>query len=43
MESNIDYHKSLLLTEEDHVKKLQDLAAKREQAVEERERRHLEK
>jgi len=43
MEMEIDYDKSLFLTEEDHVKKLEDLAAKREETAEERKRYYLDK
>jgi len=43
LEPRINYHKSLLLNEENHVKKLEDLAAKREEAAAEKGKWCLEK
>jgi len=43
MEPRIDYHKSILLTQEQHLMDLEDLATKREEAAQEQRRRKLEK
>jgi len=42
-QEKIDYHKSLLLTQEDHVNELESLATKRDEAAKERQRREFEK
>jgi len=42
-EPQIDYQKSILLTQEQHMKELEDLATKREAVAAERERWQLQK